>query len=118
MKWIGKHPFFVEFQKCFQTNEFFMILMERIDGKDLFDAVMEIGWLSSEMIQFFFASFVLAIEALHEHDIIYRDIKPENAVMDSKGYLKIIDLGTARKLDSSSGYRSFTIVGTPHYMAP
>ena len=95
-----------------------MILMELIDGKDLFDTVVEIGWLSSEMVQFFFASFVLALEELHEHDIIYRDIKSENAVIDSKGYLKIIDLGTARKLDSSSGYRSFTIIGTPHHIAP
>jgi cGMP-dependent protein kinase len=95
-----------------------MILMELIDGKDFFDTIMEIGWLTSELIQFFFASFVLALEFLHENDVIYRDIKPENAVVEAKGYLKIIDLGTARKLDSASGFRSFTIIGTPHYMAP
>ncbi len=50
--------------------------------------------------------------------MIYRDIKPENAVVEAKGYLKILDLGTARKLESASGFRSFTIIGTPHYMAP
>jgi cGMP-dependent protein kinase len=38
--------------------------------------------------------------------------------MEPSGYLKIIDLGTARKLHSAAGYRSFTIIGTPHYMAP
>jgi cGMP-dependent protein kinase len=95
-----------------------MILMELIDGKDFFDTIMEIGWLTSELIQFFFASFVLVLEFLHENDVIYRDIKPENAVVEAKGYLKIIDLGTARKLVSASGFRSFTIIGTPHYMAP
>lgn len=50
--------------------------MELIDGKDFFDTILEIGWLRSDQIQFFFASFILALEFLHDNDIIYRDIKP------------------------------------------
>jgi cGMP-dependent protein kinase len=95
-----------------------MILMELIDGKNLFDTILEIGWLSTELVRFFFATYVLALEYLHEKDIIYRDVKPENAVIEPNGYLKLIDLGTSRKLTPSTGYRSFTIIGTPHYMAP
>ncbi len=61
----GNNKFIVEFQKYFQTDEYILILMELIDGKDFFDTILEIGWLNSEYIQFFFASFVLALEFMH-----------------------------------------------------
>jgi cGMP-dependent protein kinase len=57
------------------------------------------------------------MEFLHTNHIIYRDIKPENVMVDSKGYIKLIDMGTAKNLKNKSG-RTFTIIGTPHYMAP
>ena len=60
----------------------------------------------------------MCVEYLHSKNIIYRDLKPENAVADEEGYLYMIDLGTAKVLHEDSGYRTFTIIGTPHYMAP
>lgn len=57
------------------------------------------------------------LEALSDRDIVYRDLKPENIMLDAQGYLKLIDFGSAKKLDSSC-LRTFTMVGTPHYMAP
>lgn len=57
------------------------------------------------------------MEYLHTNNIIYRDIKPENIMVDDKGYLRMIDMGTA-KLLKGKGARTFTIIGTPHYMAP
>jgi len=51
---------------------------------------------------------------LHERDIIYRDLKPENIMIDEEGYPKLIDFGTAKIVHG----RTYTIVGTPHYMAP
>lgn len=48
--------------------------------------------------------------------MIYRDLKPENIIVDAEGYLKIIDLGTAKILENH--YRTFTTIGTPHYIAP
>ena len=59
-----------------------------------------------------------AIEHLHNHGIIYRDIKPENSVVDSKGKVYLIDMGTAKILSKEKSYKTFTIIGTPHYMAP
>ena len=55
------------------------------------------------------------MEYLHTNHIVYRDIKPENAMVDHDGYFKLIDMGTAKVINNQ---RTFTIIGTPHYMAP
>ena len=61
------------------------------------------------------ACLVLGIEAIHTNDIIHRDIKPEKLVLDSKGYLKIIDFGIAKKKDNQKFSENS---GTPRYIAP
>lgn len=57
------------------------------------------------------ACLILTIEQLHTKNVIYRDLKPENAVIDKDGFLKLIDMGAAKKLSESNGYRTFTIIG-------
>ena len=75
--------------------------------------------LSNDEAQFYIGSMLLAIEYLHKLNIVYRDIKPENIMIDEKGYLKLIDMGTAKILKSKNGInKTFTLLGTPHYMAP
>lgn len=75
--------------------------------------------LNNEQSQFYIGSMILAVEYLHKKNIVYRDIKPENIMIDEKGYLKLIDMGTAKILKNENGIcRTNTILGTPHYMAP
>jgi len=56
----------------------------------------------------------LGLEYLHSKNIVYRDLKPENLMIDHRGYLKIIDFGLSKRI----GERTDTICGTPEYMAP
>merc|ERR1719183_2659285 len=62
---------------------------------------------------------VLVLESLQDRNIVYRDLKPENVMLDQQGYLKLIDFGIAKKLEVEAGRnKTFTMIGTPHYMAP
>lgn len=58
------------------------------------------------------------MEHMHSNRIIYRDLKPENLMMNTDGYLTLVDMGTAKKLKIERRYRTSTIIGTPHYIAP
>lgn len=98
----------------YKDSHFVYILLNYIEGGDFFDFLSEIGICNTSTAQFYFGCLLLAIEYLHKNLIVYRDLKPENAVVDSEGYLHMIDLGTAKQLteDSETGFRTFTIIGT------
>ena len=108
------HPFIAKLVKCLKDEKNIFFLMEYIKGKELFDVIRDIGFLNKEQTNFYIASMMLAINYLHERKIIYRDIKPENIIVEENGYLKLIDFGTAKEIED----RTKTIIGTPHYMAP
>jgi len=112
------HPFVLYVVKTFETDLRVCMLTELLTGGDLHGAIRQIPTvLSRRQAQFYIGSLVIAIEALWDRNIIYRDLKPENVMLDSQGYLKIIDFGISKKLKEGES-RTFTTVGTPHYMAP
>ena len=113
-----KCPFIVRFCKSYKDGCFLFLLMEFIKGSELFDVIREIGLLTKQVARFYIGTLILCIEYLHMKNIIYRDLKPENVMVESTGYLKLIDMGTAKRLKAGNGFRTFTIIGTPHYMAP
>jgi cGMP-dependent protein kinase len=80
--------------------------------------IREIGLLKKYDTQFYVGSMILCMEHLHKKGIVYRDLKPENIMIDDKGYLYLIDLGTAKPLKKQQNQHTYTIIGTPHYMAP
>jgi len=112
------HPFIMALVKTFETDRSVYILTELITGGELHGAIREIPTvLSRAQAQFYTGSLVIVLEELSEQRIVYRDLKPENVMLDSQGYLKLIDFGIAKKM-AEGETRTFTMIGTPHYMAP
>ena len=108
------HPLIIKLVKTFKDDTRLYFLMEYVQGMDLFDALRELNLLNNDNSRFYIACLLLMFEHLHERSIIYRDLKPENVMIDLEGYPKLIDFGTAKMLQQ----RTYSIVGTPHYMAP
>jgi len=75
------------------------------------------GKLNVECTRFVAAQVVLALDYLNNLEVVYRDLKPENMVVDHRGNTKLIDLGFAKRLCSST-HRTYTLCGTPEYIAP
>lgn len=72
--------------------------MEYVDGKDLDTVMDQIGLFSSKDCQFYAACIISILEYLYENGIVARDIKPENFMVDSEGYLKLINMAVAKKV--------------------
>jgi cGMP-dependent protein kinase len=107
------HPCIMQFIKTFQDSRNIYFLTEFLGGGDMFYAIREIGNLTKEQTQFFSASIMLALEYLHARTIMYRDLKPENVLLDLKGNAKLVDVGCCKR-----ALRTNTLVGTPEYFAP
>lgn len=112
------HPFIMAIVNTFETAKSVYILTELITGGELHGAIRQIPTvLSRAHAQFYTGSLVVILEELSDKNIVYRDLKPENVMLDQQGYLKLIDFGIAKKLEEGRS-RTFTMIGTPHYMAP
>ena len=72
------------------------------------------GRLYEPEAAFYTANVTCALEYLHRRNIAYRDLKPENLMLDVDGYLKVVDFGFAKVVED----RTFTVCGTPEYLAP
>lgn len=108
------HPLIIKLVKTFKDPFRVYFLMEYIQGVELYDALKELNLLSNESSKFYIGSILLMLEYLHGKNILYRDLKPENVMIDHEGYPKLIDFGASKV----SSERTFTVIGTPHYIAP
>lgn len=108
------HIFIMKLVKTLKDSRRVYFVLEYVRGMDLFDVIRKMSVVTEDDSRFYTACLIIILQHLHERDIIYRDLKPENVVVDEDGYLKLIDFGTAKIVTK----RTYTIVGTPHYMAP
>jgi cGMP-dependent protein kinase len=108
------HPFIMKLVKYYEEEHKIFFLTELVKGDDLFNALNYLNILDKDQSMFYFASLLLITEYLHLRNILYRDFKPENIMIDETGYLKLIDFGAAKIIKD----RTYTIIGTPSYTAP
>ena len=108
------HPFIVKFKGSDKDEQSLYLFMEAIAGGELFTLLR--SWHRVDLVhaRFYCAQVVTAFEYLHSRNLIYRDLKPENLLVDSEGYLKLTDFGLVKLCL----YKTYTVCGTPEYMAP
>ncbi|XP_013774735.1 protein kinase DC2-like [Limulus polyphemus] len=108
------HPFIIDMIWSTHDDSSLYMLFEYVCGGELFTYLRNAGRFNGTIGTFYAAEIVLALEYLHKHQIVYRDLKPENLLLDRDGHLKITDFGFAKKLTD----RTWTLCGTPEYLAP
>jgi len=111
------HPFVATLFKTFKTEDYLFFLMEAVMGGDLFELYARKSDIPVEWTVFYTACTVLAIDYIHSHNIIFRDLKLENILLGTDGYIRVTDFGLA-KLLSDGCCRTYTLCGTPMYLAP
>ncbi|XP_076453547.1 cAMP-dependent protein kinase catalytic subunit PRKX-like [Babylonia areolata] len=108
------HPFIVNLVWSHKDQTFLYMLMEYVPGGELFSYLRSMGRFNNATSNFYASQIVCALDYLHSRNIVYRDLKPENLLLDRDGHLKITDFGFAKKVLD----RTWTLCGTPEYLAP
>jgi len=106
-------PFIVKLFATYQDSACVYFLLEKVLGGELFHLLRKCKSFNESMSRFYTGCVVLALEHVHSHGIVYRDLKPENLMITRNGYLKVIDFGFAKKRNQST-----SLCGTPAYLAP
>ncbi|KAI0481437.1 Pkinase-domain-containing protein [Xylaria cf. heliscus] len=109
-----KHPFLITLWGTFQDARNLYMVMDFVEGGELFSLLRKSGRFPNPVAKFYAAEVTLALEYLHSRNIIYRDLKPENLLLDRHGHLKITDFGFAKRVPD----KTWTLCGTPDYLAP
>lgn len=109
-----KHPFLITLWGTFQDSKNLYMVMDFIEGGELFSLLRKSQRFPNPVAKFYAAEVTLALDYLHSYNIIYRDLKPENLLLDRHGHLKITDFGFAKEVPDIT----WTLCGTPDYLAP
>ena len=111
------HPNITKILEMFEDDKYILIIMEYINGGNLFSFVKKRRKLSEKTAKFLFRQIMLGIKHIHSQKIVHRDIKLENILIDFNNNIKICDFGIGRILDEP-GELLYDKCGTPMYMAP
>lgn len=111
------HPFLTELYCCFESKTEMGFMMEYANGGDLYNLIRRSKRLAQQDTCFYAAQVASGIGYLHSHQVIYRDLKPENVLIASDGYLRLADFGLAKRVEDPEG-KAYIPCGTATYMAP
>lgn len=92
------------------NDRFLYMLLEYVCGGELFTYLRNAGHFTSASGMFYTCEIVLALDYLHSLSVVYRDLKPENLLLDREGHLKITDFGFAKKLDDRSVFIAYIML--------
>ncbi|ORX88938.1 kinase-like protein [Basidiobolus meristosporus CBS 931.73] len=110
------HPFVCNLQCAFQDDEHMYMLLDLMLGGDLRFHLDRIGHFSEEAMRFHIGEIALGLDYLHRHNIIHRDIKPDNILLDQWGHCHLTDFNSAGRIRPDKPCKS--VIGTHSYMAP
>jgi CRP-like cAMP-binding protein len=111
---MAKHPFLINLMGAYQDGVELYMLLELALGGELFTRLRDLYRFDEPASRFYAACVTSAFMHLHDLNVVYRDLKPENLLLDSGGYIKLCDFGFAKVVPE----RTFTLCGTPEYLAP
>ncbi|KAH9436888.1 hypothetical protein MCOR02_000552 [Pyricularia oryzae] len=123
---VSGFPFITNMLASFSDHDFLYIVLDYVPGGELFSYLRKYRRFDEDMARFYAAEIVLVLEYLHEAQdgVAYRDLKPENLLLDGQGHIKLVDFGFAKRLggrrdgDNSGTQETYTLCGTPEYLAP
>ncbi|CAJ1326793.1 unnamed protein product [Effrenium voratum] len=111
------HPFIVSLHYAFQTPKKLYLVLDYCPGGELFFHLSRAGRFSEGRTRFYICELLLALEYLHSLNIIFRDLKPENVLLDAEGHAKLTDFGLSKE-GICDNFSARTMCGTPEYLAP
>eukprot|EP00808_Paulinella_micropora_P030886 g70897.t1 len=111
------HPFIVSLRYAFQTSGKLYMVLDYFTGGELFFHLKQKGCFDEKQARFYISEIALAIHCLHQKDIVYRDLKPENVLLDMDGHVRLTDFGLSKESVNGTTL-THTFCGTPEYLAP
>lgn len=112
----AQSAFIVGLKFSFQTPTDLYFVTDYMSGGELFWHLQKEGRFKEERAKFYIAELIVALENLHDHDVVYRDLKPENVLLDANGHVALCDFGLS-KVNPADG-KTNTFCGTTEYLAP
>lgn len=130
MKWRGElvkrefdvmrevsHPNIIRLISAFSDKNNYYFVLEYCPGGTLYQLIRRMKKLPQKLAMFYFCELLQTMEYLHSRNIIFRDIKAENILVDERGHLKLTDFGLAKKIAARDELMN-SFCGSPIYIAP
>lgn len=110
------HPFLIKLHWAFQNIHELFFVMDICTGGELFFHLLQQRRFSEKLSKFYAAEILLGFKYMHDKHIVYRDIKPENILVDMEGHIRIADFGLSKIIPPNE--KSYSFCGSPEFLAP